>query len=190
MLEAKDLEPARKELLHFLDWLLVFLEKLKEVDKGDAILFDQPSLGQLRDAWPSFQRDFSESNWTSKVNHAGAAPLQAHGLYGQQLQLKLWLVRYLLERLLLSLPDRYREHLTVDIKWGDSSRQSAVDQANAVQRQRSETGSPPGGAEKPKGLLRKLIEAIDVPLDSLIAALGLDGSVTEIKKAFGLSIDD
>jgi hypothetical protein len=190
MLHADDLEPARKDLALFVDWILEFLDKLKDLESGDGLLFDPPLRGQIRDAWPAFRRDFSDSGWRFTVLNAEAAQLQAHGLYGPQLLLKFWLVRYLLERFLLSLPEAYRQQLSVDMAWGGTSLQGAVDAAETVHRQPYGAAGQVGAAEKPKGLLKKLIEAIDVPLDSLIAALGLDGSVTEIKKVFGLSIAD
>lgn len=190
MLHAEELEPARQDLVRFVDWILKFLEKLKDLEAEDGLLFDPSLLGRLRDAWPAFLQDFTESGWRSKVLDAEAEPLQAHGLYGPQLHFKLWLVRYLLVRFLLSLPEAQRRQLGMETTWGGPSLQSAEVAAAEFHRQRSGASSQAGPTEKPKGLLKKLIEAIDVPLESLIAALGLDGSVTEIKKVFGLSIDD
>jgi hypothetical protein len=135
----------------------------------------------IRDAWPAFHTDFSDSGWRKTVQGAEAAPLEAHGLYGTQLALKLWLVHYLLERFLLSVPHASKQ-LNIERGFGSTVQASATQQANADHDRRA-------ASEKPKGLLKRLIEAIDIPLDSIIAALGLNGSVTEIKKVFGASVD-
>ena len=184
MMQAAELDQARQEIEAFVTWVLLFLEKLKE--SGDIVTDDGPLLlplarGMIRDAWPAFHADFSHSGWRQTIQGAEPRSLQAHGLYGTQLALKLWLVHYLLERFLLSLPHA-RSQLRVEQQFGHSVQASATQQANLDHDQRA-------ASEKPKGLLKRLIEAIDIPLDSIISALGLDGSVTEIKKVFGASVD-
>lgn len=155
-------------------------------ESGEIVTDDGPLLlplarSMIRDAWPAFHTDFSDSGWRKTVQGAQAAPLEALGLYGTQLALKLWLVHYLLERFLLSVPDA-RKQLSVELVFGRTVQASANQQANINHDRR-------GASEKPKGLLKRLIETIDIPLDSIIAALGLNGSVTEIKKVFGASVD-
>ena len=184
MMQAAEHDQARQELEAFVAWVLLFLERLK--DSGDIVTDEGPLLlplarGMIRDAWPAFHADFSDSGWRQTLREAQAQPLQSHGLYGTQLALKLWLVHYLLERFLLSVPDASRL-LGVERQFGRTVQASAFEQAYADHGRRA-------ASEKPKGLLKRLIEAIDIPLDSIISALGLDGSVTEIKKVFGASVD-
>ena len=184
MMQTAELDQAKQDIEAFVTWVLLFLERLKE--GGDIVTDEGPLLqpfarGMIRDAWPAFNTDFADSGWRKTIQNAQADPLQAHGLYGTQLALKLWLVHYLLERFLLSVPHASNQ-LSVDRLFARSVQASATQQAN-VDHDRS------AASKKPKGLLKQLIEAIDIPLDSIIAALGLSGSVTEIKKAFGASVD-
>lgn len=184
MIQTTELDQAKQDIGAFVAWVLLFLERLKE--SGDIVTDEGPLLqpfarGMIRDAWPAFATDFSDSGWRKTIQNAEADPLQAHGLYGTQLALKLWLVHYLLERFLFSVPHA-RKQLSVELLFGRTVQASASQQANADHDRR-------GAIEKPKGLLKRLIDAIDIPLDSIIAALGLNGSVTEIKKVFGASVD-
>jgi hypothetical protein len=184
MMRTAELDQSRQEIEAFVAWVLLFLERLKE--SGDIVTDEGPLLlpfarGLIRDAWPDFQADFSESGWQQTVRDAEAGPVQAHGLYGTQLALKWWMVHYLLERFLLSVPHT-SEQLNVERRFGRAVQASASQQAQTDHNSRA-------ASEKPKGLLKRLIEAIDIPLDSIIAALGLSGSVTEIKKVFGASVD-
>lgn len=138
-------------------------------DKGP--LLDEGALSMYRHAWSHFKEDFQRSGWEEKVNDATPTKLQEHGLYGAQLQAKLGMVSYLLERFLATLPTENQQHLRTP-------------------PERSLLASAPGGPSKPQGLLKRLIEAIDILLDSSIAALGLNGPVTEVKKLLGVAIDD
>lgn len=152
---------------------LEFPERLHpaNVPPDMGLLFDEGALSVYRHAWSDFKKDFQRSEWKEKVKQADATKLQEHGLYGAQLQAKLGMVSYLLERFLATPPTENQQHLKTPPEW-------------------SLPALAPGGPSKPQGLLKRLIEAIDILLDSIIAALGLNGSVTEVKKLLGVAIDD
>lgn len=177
MIDSQQLKPARDDIRAFIEWVLVFLERLQSgnVRTADGLLFDDMALMVYRDAWPGFRQDFRDSGWEDLVRNAEPDKLQAHGLYGPQLAVKLWMVSALLQRFLASLPEEDRQRLAVPIRWNANAQAP-----QAVAR----------AGDKPKGLLKRLIEAIDIPLDSIVAALGLNGSITEVKKLLGVSIDD
>ncbi|GLS13815.1 hypothetical protein [Hydrogenophaga electricum] len=143
-------------------------------DKGP--LLDEGALSMYRHAWSHFKEDFQRSGWEEKVNDATPTKLQEHGLYGAQLQAKLGMVSYLLERFLATLPTENQQHLRTP-----PERSLLASAPEAAPRKED---------DKPQGLLKRLIEAIDILLDSSIAALGLNGSVTEVKKLLGVAIDD
>jgi hypothetical protein len=177
MIDSQQLKPAQEDIRAFIDWVLDFLERLQSgnVRTADGLLFDANALMVYRDAWPGFEEDFQSSGWRDRVGNAEPAQLQAHGLYGSQLWVKLWMVSYLLQRFLATLPEEERQRLSVLPRWNSRALAPQV-------------ASHPG--DKPKGLLKRLIETIDIPLDSIVAALGLNGSITEVKKLLGVSIDD
>lgn len=178
MIRNDQIEPARADILAFVAWVLQLLERLREGDRietGDGPLLDPDAMMVFRDAWPNFKDDFDGSGWKAKVSNAEPAALQDHGLYGPQLATKLWMVSYLFRRFLATLPDNSRQPLDVAPSW------SRAAQAPEVQTRPH---------DRPRGLLKRLIEAIDIPLDSIVAALGLNGSITEVKKLLGVSIDD
>lgn len=178
MIRNDQIEPARADILAFVAWVLELLERLREgdhIETDDGPLLDRNAMMVFRDAWPDFQADFGGSGWQARVSAAEPAALQAHGLYGPQLATKLWMVSYLFQRFLATLPENGRQRLGAAPSWRLAA------QAPEVQARPH---------DRPKGLLKRLIEVIDIPLDSIIAALGLNGSVTEAKKLLGVSIDD
>lgn len=178
MIQNDQIDPARADILAFVAWVLDFLERLRQgdhIETDDGPLLDPNAMGVFRDAWPYFSEDFGGSGWQAQVWAAAPAALQGHGLYGQQLATKLWMVSYLLQRFLATLPENGRQQLDVAPSWNPAAQAPAV-------RARPQ--------DRPRGLLKRLIEAIDIPLDSIVAALGLNGSVTEVKKLLGVSIDD
>lgn len=178
MIQNDQIEPARADILAFVAWVLDLLERLREGDRietDDGPLLEPNAMMVFRDAWPNFKDDFGGSGWQARVSDAKPAALQDHGLYGPQLATKLWMVSYLFQRFLATLPENGRQQLGAAPSWRPAAQAPEV-------RARPQ--------DRPRGLLKRLIEAIDVPLDSIVAALGLNGSVTEVKKLLGVSIDD
>ncbi|HSX94012.1 MAG TPA: hypothetical protein VLG41_13875 [Hydrogenophaga sp.] len=182
-METAQADEARLEIESFMHWLLDFLEALKE-DLRQPLLLDSAMRAHLRDAWPSFRRDFDDSGWVGRIKDVSEDDLARHGLYGAQLTLKLFAVRYLLEcfyRLRdqrLADPEGQRWQARVDAP-ARSAAATAV--ANAP--------SLPERIRSVRDALKRLIEGIDVFLESVVAAANLNGAVVEIKKLFGLAVE-
>jgi hypothetical protein len=96
-MDIQEVRDAREEMESFVEWLLQFFDALlKEARHGP--LFNPFVAERLRSAWPEFLADFSDSGWQGRIRDIPEYHLEEHGLYGQQLALKLWLIRYWLER--------------------------------------------------------------------------------------------
>ena len=183
MMNEVEREQAQEDIEAFVHWVLQFLGRLREagnLEAGNGLLFDPAALEQVGAAWQSFMADFE--GWEVKVRNPerdAVQRLQVHGLYGPQLHAKLWLVFYFYAQFLNSLPARTRDQLFVPI---------ALQVERAARDAQAAAAMPNQPGRTSQGILKTLIEAIDIPLDSIIAALGLNGSITEIKKMLGVSI--
>ena len=82
---------AKKYLGIFLDETLDFLKTLayEGVDAEGRSLFIEKLLPEIRQAWEEFQDDFNVEEAQGLVNETPGPALQSHGLYGNQLRLKL-----------------------------------------------------------------------------------------------------
>jgi hypothetical protein len=181
--QARD---AREDIEQFLTWLLAFFDSLlrhPSLGTRDGPLFDPAIFGQLQEAWPEFREDFNGSKWQGKVNDTSSTALEAHGLYGRQLALKLWAIRYLLARFVRDIGEQQASGLAAPAGWDEPVRASALASASSAV-------SHEGRLDKIKAAFKKLIEGVDIFLESVFTATGINGSVVEIKKMFGLSIDD
>jgi hypothetical protein len=181
--QARD---AREDIEQFVKWLLDFFDSLlrqPQIGTGDGPLFDRSIFGQLQESWPEFGADFERSQWQERVRRAPSAALEAHGLYGRQLDLKLFAIRYLLARFLRDIGEQQASGLAVPTQWDEQVRPEALASASAAV-------SHEGRIDKIKAAFKKLIEGVDIFLESVFSATGINGSVVEIKKMFGLSIDD
>ena len=182
-MDTAQADEARLEIESFMRWLLDFLEALKE-DLREPLLLDNALRVHLRDAWPVFREDFDDSGWVGRVKDLSEENLTRHGLYGAQLTLKLFAVRYLLECFY-----RLRDQRLAD---PEGQRWQARVDAPARSAAAAAVPSAPSLPERIKSVrdaLKRLIEGIDVFLESVVAAANLNGAVVEIKKLFGLAVE-
>ena len=180
-MEIQEARDAREEMESFVEWMLQFFDALlKEARNGP--LFNPFVVEGLRSAWPEFVRDFSSSRWQGRLRDLPENRLEEHGLYGEQLALKLWLIRYWLERF-------YRAHgrLVAYPELALWTRKVEAPARNAAASSLPASGGSVGGV---KDAFKKLIEGIDIFLESLTAASGMNGAVVEIKKLFGMAVDE
>jgi hypothetical protein len=180
-METQEARDAREEMESFVEWLLQFFDALlKEARNGP--LFNPFVVEGLTSAWPEFLEDFSSSRWQELVRDIPENRLEEHGLYGQQLWLKLWLIRYWLERFYRAQgkATAYPESAVWTRKVEAPARNAAASSAPA-------SGRSVGSI---KDAFKKLIEGIDIFLESLTTASGMNGAIVEIKKLFGMAVDE
>lgn len=144
---AKFSDEDRDQLVDFLNSTL---ELIKSLATEHLNLFPQDLQQAITAAWLEFDRDFDKPQAEATIRALRSDRAIWAGLYGEQLKLKLAVIRY------------WRE------KW---------DQDRATF----------GFGKK---ILKKLIDAIDTVLGSIIAAAGLDEALKELKDILSNSLDE
>jgi hypothetical protein len=187
MATPTELAHAKQSMQSFIGWLLRFLQNLvyepfyRDAEGKMRPLLDEALRNRMRSAWVEFARDFEVSGYRTKIDNADAQRIIAHGLYGDQLHAKLWMICYLLERLTQEAGVSYPPGATA-LPLAPADVQSA--QAAA---RRKEPNKKPGGLKR---AFQNWFKGVDVFLDSVIAATGMDGAIKEIKELFGLAVDE
>jgi hypothetical protein len=187
MATATELAHAKESMQSFIVWLLRFLRNLtyepfyRDAEGKMQPLLDDALRTRLQAAWAAFEQDFEASGYQTKIERANAERIIAHGLYGDQLHAKLWMICYLLERLTQEAGVSYPPGATA-LPLAPADVQSA--QAAA---RRKEPKKKPGGLKR---AFQNWFKGVDVFLDSIIAATGIDGAVKEFKELFGLAVDE
>jgi hypothetical protein len=187
MATPAELAHAKQSMQGFIIWLLRFLQNLiyepfyRDFDGRMQPLLDDALRSRMQSAWVEFARDFEASGYQTKISHADAENIIAHGLYGVQLQAKLWMICFLFERLSQEAGVQYPPGATaLPLAPAD------VQTAQAAAR-RAEPKKKPGAVKR---AFQNWFKGVDVFLDSVIAATGMDGAIKEIKELFGLAVDE
>jgi hypothetical protein len=187
MATEAELAHAKESMQDFIVWLLRFLRNLayepfyRDATGATRPLIDDALRSRMQSAWQAFEADFETADVQNKIARAEAESIIAHGLYGDQLHAKLWMICYLLERL--------TQEAGVSYPPGATALPLAAPDVQAAQAaaRRKEPKKKPGGLKR---AFQNWFKGVDVFLDSVIAATGMDGAIKEIKELFGLAVDE
>lgn len=145
---------AKENLKDFVDDTYKLLDELIN-QKGEwqrpEAMFPEAMLHYLRGAWSEFERDFNLQDAHKSIMDIRPDKLRHAGLYGNQLKLKLNVV----EKFKSELASKFEVHKKSGI-WGNFK-------------------------NKIKGILIKLLNAIDTVLESVLAVSGLNTALKELK---------
>lgn len=146
-------------------------------------------------AFKSLKEQFSSDTFRIAADTADANSIWAHGLYGNQLRAKLFAVHFFVSKFNKNVLRRQSSQFTIQpiptlpAEILNALRVSASDEPPATESSNQQNDEQ---SKKPRffvaAFLKKIIEAVDVPLDSIVAALGINGSITEVKKLLGVSL--
>jgi hypothetical protein len=187
MATEAELAHAKQSMQSFIVWLLRFLRNFayepfyRDAEGKMRPLMDDALRSRMQSAWVAFEKDFEASSYQTKIAHANAENIIAHGLYGDQLHAKLWMICFLLERLVQEAGVNYPPGATA-LPLTPTDVRSATQAAR-----RKEPKKKPGGLRR---TFQSWFKGVDVFLDSVIAATGLDGAIKELKELFGLAVDE
>ncbi|MFM2398114.1 MAG: hypothetical protein RL341_271 [Pseudomonadota bacterium] len=187
MATETELADAKKRMQGFIVWLLRFLQNLiyepyyRDADGRMQPLLDEALRSRMQSAWVEFARDFEASSYRTQIDQANPEYIIAHGLYGAQLNTKLWMICFLLERLSQDARLQYPPGATA-LPLAPADVQAAQAAARRAAPKRK-----PGAVKR---AFQNWFKGVDVFLDSVIAATGMDGAIKEIKELFGLAVDE
>jgi hypothetical protein len=100
MINDKSVHEARESLKNFLNLVLSLIKHLvsEGIDEEGKSFFIPDLHDEIRAAWEEFLKDFSLDHAFTLIQNTSTERLQASGLYGRQLNLKLSVVNKWMER--------------------------------------------------------------------------------------------
>jgi hypothetical protein len=87
---------ARKRLSEFLQFVYKLLQRLalEQRDPKGQRLFVKEIESLIKDAWAEFENDFNLDQSIERIQRLESSQLREHGLYGNQLNLKIRVVQF------------------------------------------------------------------------------------------------
>lgn len=186
--DIDQIENDRELIYHYLVWCMGFIGYLAAVQtpsiNGQRLVAEELS-EHNNAAVDSLVRQVSIDDLELATRRGEINRLWSHGLYGPQLRAKLFAVHFLVSDLNQRLEISRSNLSSIDPIPNFPERIQDVLNINSGQKNISNYKSKFFVGK----FLKRIIEAVDIPLDSILAALNLDGAIMETKKLLGVSID-